>query len=150
MSYYRNNCTIHPNKSDIGPVFSLTLKYNTKEPSFAIVWAAPLLWPYLKGHRYAIRMDHDALKYILNLADSMGLNSQLLLRISEFDFEVVQRADIRHQEANALSQLGTNNKDTNPLNDDILLPENDTHTHLKTHQQTMITLPPRSCPNQRQ
>lgn len=45
--------------------------YGTKDREcLRVVWAVLLLRPYLEDSRFTIRADHDALKWILNLADA--------------------------------------------------------------------------------
>lgn len=44
----------------------------TNGERFTIVWAVLLLYPYLGGTRFTARTDHEGLKCILNLMDTMG------------------------------------------------------------------------------
>lgn len=66
--------------------------YTTQRKCLAIVWAVFHLQPYLECHQFTICMDHDAIKLILDLADSMGPHSQWSLELSEIDFKVEHRA----------------------------------------------------------
>lgn len=66
-------------------------------------------------------MDHDALKWNLNLAYFKGRFTRRRLRLSELDFEVVHRTGAKHQAVNALLRLAINGKDTSPLEVDIQL-----------------------------
>lgn len=106
VSYNRNNQTVQPNQWGADPGVSLTLKSDMTHPNarkwLAIVWAVVHLQPYLEGHRRTIRTEHDALKWKLNLADSMGRFAQWRLRFSEFDFRIVHHAGIRNHKTDAI------------------------------------------------
>lgn len=60
-------------------------------------------------------MEHDCLKCILNLADASGRWSRWRLCLSEFEFDVVYRAEIKHQVVDALSRMSTDGADTTPI-----------------------------------
>lgn len=62
----------------------------------------------------------------------MGRLVRWRLQLTEFYFEVVHRAGIRRQEADALLRLATNVKNTSLLKDHIPLLAIDTHTHTHT------------------
>lgn len=60
--------------------------------------------------------------------ESTGLLDQWRLQLSEFDFDVIRWADMKHLASDELSRLDTNGKDATPLEDDIPLLANDTQT----------------------
>ena len=91
----------------------------TQRECLAVVWAILLLRPYLEGTRFTIRTDHSALKWLLNLADSSGRLARWRLRLTEFEFDIVHRAGIKHQAADALSRLETTSTDETELRDEI-------------------------------
>ena len=91
----------------------------THRECLAVVWAVLLLRPYLEGTRYTIRTDHDALRWILNMADATGKLARWRLRLAEYEFDVVHRAGVKHQAADALSRLPTDGEDKAPLDDEI-------------------------------
>lgn len=77
-------------------------------------------------------MDHDALKWILQSADSTGRLAHWRLRLSEFEVEVEHRTNIVHQAAKTISQLALNGKDKSTLEDDIPLLATDENTSENT------------------
>lgn len=83
-------------------------KYNTTyvECSGA-VQALSLMCICLRGHKFPIRMVHDLLKRIHNVANATGNFARWRLRLSAFEFDVVQRAGIGIQATNSLLRLKT-------------------------------------------
>lgn len=73
----------------------------------AVVKAALLFCPYLRGQKFTIRTHHYALRRMLNLADQTGILAYWRLRVSEVEFDVLHRAGINKQLTDALSGLGT-------------------------------------------
>lgn len=95
-------------------------KYDTTQwECLAIVWSELLLQTYLEGARFTIRTDQELLECcILNFTDITSRLARWRLRLSRFEFDVVLRAGIKHQAADALSRLHTLNEDTVPLDND--------------------------------
>lgn len=81
-----------------------------------MVWAIFLLTPYLEGAQLKIQTDHDALQWILTLSDASGKMERWRLRLSEFEFDVVQQAIVKHQTADGLLWLSTDKEDKIELN----------------------------------
>lgn len=79
-----------------------------------------LLCPYLEGIGFIVRTDHNSLKWVLNLTEITDKLERWHLRISEFDFDVIHRAGIKHQAADTRSRLRTNWEDNTPLEGDLL------------------------------
>lgn len=95
-------------------------KYSTAlQECLAVAWAVLLTSPYLEGHKFSIRANHDMLKWIFKLADASGELTNWRLCLSELEFDVVQRVGIITQTADALSQLETGGTDTIELDDDL-------------------------------
>lgn len=92
-----------------------------------LVWAVFLLQPFLEGHLFTSRTNHGAPKWILNFAASTRRLVLWRLRLSEFDFQHIQRTEIEHQTADASLQLVTNSENTGALKCDIPLLEIDKH-----------------------
>lgn len=59
----------------------------------------------LGSHRFTIRIDIDAWKLILNLADTTGYFAHWRLCLLEFELYVLQRADTRSPAADASLRL---------------------------------------------
>lgn len=98
-----------------------------------------LLRPYLQNYRFTIGTDHEALKWILNQVNFTGRLTSWCLSLSEFDYDVLHRAYIKHQTANALSQLATIGEEKSPLEDYILLNATNSHTR-QTRPKTSKTI----------
>lgn len=79
-----------------------------------------LLHPYLEGHKLAVHMEHDTLEWILNLTDATDKLKRWLLRLSEFEFYVKHRGDIKNNAADALSRHETGWTDTADFHYDSL------------------------------
>lgn len=69
-----------------------------------------------------IRTDPNSNKWILNLSESSERLSRWRLRLSEIDFEVVHRAEVKQQTADDLPRLPTDGADTTALKDALPLP----------------------------
>ena len=91
----------------------------TEKECLAIVWAVLTLRPYLEGNRFTLRTDHHSLRWIMNLADASGRLQRWRLRLADFEYDIVHRAGVKHQAADALSRLPTNGTDQHPLDDGI-------------------------------
>lgn len=66
--------------------------YDTTHRKFhAVASAVLLLRLYVEETISTIRTDHDSLKCILNLSDATGMLVRWLLRLSEFDFNIIHR-----------------------------------------------------------
>lgn len=44
----------------------------TSRESVAVIWAVLRLQPYLEGSRYTIRMDPEALRWLINMSNATG------------------------------------------------------------------------------
>lgn len=77
----------------------------TQRTCLTIVWSVLLPRPYLEGQCFTIRTDYDGHKWTLNLANSREQLAHRRLRLSEFDFDVIHGARLKHQFIDTLSQL---------------------------------------------
>lgn len=109
-------------QSDIGIIGEITPRVPTTVlhcECLAVFWSVLLDPSYLEGSWLNLCTDHDALRWILKLTDSTGKLERWKLRLSEFAFDVVHSAGIRHQAAEASSRLKTSGIDTTPIEDGI-------------------------------
>lgn len=100
-SQYQFDCTLLQHQQDdtlLAVGFSpKTLKFAeqtycvTECECVAIVRSMRTLCVYLEGTRFAIRTEHDALRWILNLTDSTVRLAPSRLLLSEFDIAYVVR-----------------------------------------------------------
>lgn len=96
-------------------------KYDTTQRDcLLIVWDVLILLPYLEGIRFAARMDHISLKWILNLTESSDKLARSRLKLSELQFIVVQGVGDKHQFPDALSRLSFSEDENTPLEYDFL------------------------------
>lgn len=79
--------------------------YSTTERELlAVVWATAQFRCFLIGRRFTLVTDHAALKWMLHLKDPSAKLTRWALRLSEFDYEVVHRPGVKHQNADGLSR----------------------------------------------
>lgn len=79
-----------------------------------------MLRPYPEGSRFKIQTDHQVLRWILHLKESIGRFVILRFRQLEFDFEVVHRPGGYHQAAVEMSRFSIESpKAKNQAKDDI-------------------------------
>ena len=91
----------------------------TERECYSVVWAITTLRPYIKGQKFVVRTDHDALRWLLTLSEPSSRLMRWRLRLSEFDFEIQNRPGRVHQVPDALSRLITPGSDTKPVDDEI-------------------------------
>ena len=91
----------------------------TEKECLAEVWSILTLRPYLYGGAFNLRTDHEALRWVLNLANSSGRLVRWRLRLEEYDYEVEYRPGVKHQLADGVSRLRTDGGDTAPVDDEV-------------------------------
>ena len=77
----------------------------TERECFAVVWTVRTLRPYMEGTKFTTRTDHDALRWLMSLAESSGRLARWRLRLSQYDFTIEYRPRRIHQVPDALSRL---------------------------------------------
>lgn len=77
--------------------------------------------PYLEDAILKLRMEHSSLWWILKRAGATDKLTFWKLLLMESDFEVVYKAVVKHQAADALSRLLTNGSYRTLLENDILI-----------------------------
>lgn len=81
---------------------------------FAVVWAVLLLWFSLERSLVTVQTTCDALEWILTSTGCTGKLVHWRLRVSEFEFDVIQCTGVNPQAAKSLSRLKTTGIDTTP------------------------------------
>ena len=67
----------------------------TEKECLAVVWGCQILRPYLEGSHFRIYTDHQPLKWLLGITDTSGRLARWRLRLSEFDYSVDYKKDIK-------------------------------------------------------
>ena len=57
---------------------------------------------YLKSNRFKVFTDHKALQWLNNIKDPTGRLGRWVLRMQEFDFEIIHREGKKKQNADAI------------------------------------------------
>lgn len=83
------------------------------------MWAVLRFRLYLESTRSTIRIDHDSLKWNLNLTDASGRLVGWRVRLSESDFNVVHKAGVEHETTDKLSELRSGGEGMCHLDDDL-------------------------------
>lgn len=78
-----------------------------------------MLRPYHYGANFTLRADHNSLRWTLDLVDASGRLARWLLRLSEFEYEVQYRPEIKRNVAYAMLRLNTDGLDTTIVDNDI-------------------------------
>lgn len=91
----------------------------TQRECLALVWPVLHFRPYLESTRFTIKTDQYSLKWILYLSSAYRRFARWHLRLSEFDFDVIHQAGVKHQAAEPLSRLDTDGEEKTHLDDDL-------------------------------
>lgn len=94
--------------------------YPTHGEYLVVKWARVRLIPFLKIFPITIKNDLNSLRWILHLLMPSRL-APWYLRLSRFEFHVVQRPDDIHQVADKLFPIATNGKDKMYRDDTLLV-----------------------------
>lgn len=76
----------------------------------------------MKSIRFTTKTNHDSLKWILNVTVSNAGIARWRLRLPEIEIDVLHRVEIRHQVADAQSQLPTTGESRKPFENDLPIP----------------------------
>ena len=76
----------------------------SKGEMLAAVWAMKMFRSYLHGVHFTLVTDHAALRWLLQTSDHTGQFARWALIVQDYDFEVVHRAGLKHQNADCLSR----------------------------------------------
>ena len=77
----------------------------TRKELLAIVYFVKYFKQYLLGRRFRIRTDHAALQWLLRKPEPIGQQSRWVEQLAAFDFEVIHRPGVRHQNADVISRI---------------------------------------------
>ncbi len=116
------------------PICFLSRKLNEHELNYAtthkeclaVVWSIDELRHYLQGHKFLIRTDHLALKYLMTTKDLQGRLARWALKIMEYDFDIDYIKGKDNKVADALSRVPINQ-----IQEQHMIPENTLEERLK-------------------
>jgi len=107
-----------------------------------VVWSVLKLRPFLDGHRFLIRTDHQALSWLFSTTDSSRRMMRWRLRLSEYAFDMQYKPSESHHAPDVLSRPD-NDAAVKDINDDILcLALGETADGLLTGRYTGTDIPP--------
>lgn len=108
VQWEQNDITLRPIEHCSWTLSDAERRYGTTHGECrAVVWAKLEMRPYIGGSWFTVWTDHQALRWILGLEESSGRFLRLLLTLMETAFDIVHRAGIVHQAADALSRWPT-------------------------------------------
>lgn len=76
----------------------------TERECLAVLWSIEKLRPYLEGSRFTVITDHHSLVWLNNLPQPSGRLSRWLVKIQQYDFEIIHRKGKEHVVPDALSR----------------------------------------------
>ncbi|KAK8950540.1 hypothetical protein KSP40_PGU007189 [Platanthera guangdongensis] len=83
-----------------------TLGLSTYEKEMLAILHAVMLWrPYLLGHHFKVRTDHQSLKHFLDQRLASPLQQKWLTKLLGYDYEIVYKQGKENLAADALSRL---------------------------------------------
>ena len=92
----------------------------TERECYSVVWSVTTLRPHIEGLSFTVRTDHDALRWLMTVSDSIGRFMRWRIRLSEYDFTVKYRPGLVHQVPDALSRVLTpDGNDNKPIDDEV-------------------------------
>jgi len=92
----------------------------TEKECLAVVWASLKLRPYLEGDHFLVRIDHDCLRWILNIKGSGNrCQARWRLRLSELEFGVAYKPGMTHYMADSISRLESGASDETAFDDAV-------------------------------
>lgn len=90
----------------------------TYRECLAAIWAVTIFRPYLEEFRITIQTDCERLQWILTMKEATGKLARWQLRLSQFEFDITHRANVKHQATDAPSEINIKGKDRTPSNDE--------------------------------
>jgi hypothetical protein len=122
-------------------------RYSAYEKEFlAVIYFTHIYRRYLIGKRFYIYTDHQALKYILSNPDPHHRVARWLLKLQDYDFDIIYRPGKANANADSLSRIhtrtiGTITLGTNDNTDGILEGFSDVIYDALLSYLTSLTLP---------
>eukprot|EP00117_Sycon_ciliatum_P018325 scpid95342/ scgid16982/ Retrovirus-related Pol polyprotein from transposon 297; Protease; Reverse transcriptase; Endonuclease len=77
---------------------------STKKELLRLVWAVRHIRCYLLGKKFSIRTDHRSLEHLANFKSPPAIVARWLEVLSQFEFDIVYRAERSYANTDALSR----------------------------------------------
>ncbi len=77
---------------------------HTEGECLAVVWAVIHFRPYLYGANFTLYTDHQPIKWLMTNDKLTGKLVRWALILQEYEFKVMHRSGITHQNANTMSR----------------------------------------------
>lgn len=104
--------------------------YSTTERELlAVIFACEKLRPYLEGYHFKVITDHHSLVWLHNLREPTGRLARWVMRLQQFDFEVIHRKGKDHIIPDVLSRSVPEVTAVDPV-----VPPNHEHRHDKWYE----------------
>ena len=71
----------------------------------AVIWALKHFRHYLIGRRFTLTIDHQALKWLININNPSGIYARWIARLQEYEFDIIYRPGKANMNADALSRM---------------------------------------------
>lgn len=91
----------------------------TQREFLDIVWSVLVIRPFLDETRFSIWAGHDSFKRVLNFSNSSRQLALWHLCLSEYNLNVIYKADIKHQATDFSSRSQTTTENQTYLVDDV-------------------------------
>ena len=82
----------------------VTTRSSYEGECLAFVWAVIHFRPYLYGTKLTLYMDHQPLKWLMTNDKLTGKLARWALILQEYEFEVIHRPGVTHQNADTMSR----------------------------------------------
>ena len=76
----------------------------TEEECLAVKWSIPKFRPYLEGYHFTVITNHSTLRWLHNLKEPSGRLMRWVLKLQQWDFEILHRKGANHHVPDALSR----------------------------------------------
>ena len=76
----------------------------TKRELLAVIRMMEKFRHYLWGRHFTVRTDHGSLRWLSNFKDSDGMLARWLVRLGQYDYEIIHREGAKHLNADGLSR----------------------------------------------
>jgi hypothetical protein len=77
--------------------------FSYKNECLVVVWAVIHFRPYIYGTKFSLYTDHQPIKWLMTNDKFIGKSVRWVLIFQEYEFKVIHRPNITHQNADTMS-----------------------------------------------